>query len=239
MKSVNQLKGHLSRYYHKLANHTKNSILNFVYPQKSNAIFVWIPKTAGDSITLSLQIERFLTLEDAKEKFNNTGLVTFGHLSVYSLIEHGVISSEFHQTSEKFCVVRNPYDRFVSLLHYLKRVNRIPKEYKAIDLINDVRCGIPEVGDYNSIGISQCNTQVSWIENISLDTIIRFENLIEDFDLLKRRIGRGVNLIKSNSSPGRQSFSTELSNREVINKVNEYYEIDFKKFGYELISPNH
>ena len=67
-------------------------------------IFVHIPKTGGTSISAAL--------------FGNASL-TWGHFGVRDFYaELGAEIDDYY----KFCVVRNPWDRFVSAYHYLSNV---------------------------------------------------------------------------------------------------------------------
>jgi len=89
---------------------------------KKNTIFFWVPKTGGTSIFNVLKRYgcRKLKKPGLFNKFNNTGMVTFGHVDIQSLLKKNIISAEFFKKSFKFGFVRNPWDRLVSLYFYLK-----------------------------------------------------------------------------------------------------------------------
>jgi len=204
---------------------------------KPKVLFIWIPKNAGTSIYEGLQnslgMKRFLTIEEAKKDFTNNGLVTFGHINVRDLLNESIILEKFYNKAFKFCVSRNPFDRFVSLLHYLKKHNRIPLNYKSIDLINDIINGIPPVGLYNFKGISQCNRQVDWIHNIELDEVLRFESINDGITRLNSLFGKNIGLHHKNKSPNRNTDISELDDKS-IQLIQEYYEPDFLKFNYSM-----
>jgi len=103
--------------------------LNTMRTRKTkNGVFIWIPKTAGTSVFEVLAAYNCLKLKDLKSArfmFPQQGLVTFGHMSYALLLEKKVVSPEFHEKAFKFCFVRNPFSRVVSLYEYLKKTGRI------------------------------------------------------------------------------------------------------------------
>ena len=91
-----------------------------------DAVFVWIPKAAGTSISTALASATgscltLLSPGQVTACFPQRGLVTFGHQSYGQLVDEGYIDHEFDRRSFKFCFVRNPFDRTVSLFHYLRK----------------------------------------------------------------------------------------------------------------------
>ncbi|MBD3328477.1 hypothetical protein GF340_04195 [Candidatus Peregrinibacteria bacterium] len=98
--------------------------------QKDKAIFVWIPKAAGTSLYTVLKEHGCRKLKTPKKfkHFNNSGFVTFGHVDINYLLDNKIIESNYLEDAFKFCFVRNPWDRLVSLYFYLKCDNRISFE---------------------------------------------------------------------------------------------------------------
>ncbi len=92
---------------------------------KKNVLFIWIPKAAGTSIRKALDKYGCPTLTHPKSmyhdsylSFNNKGFVTFGHVNISYLLKKGIVNREYFDGAFKFCFVRNPWDRLVSLYHY-------------------------------------------------------------------------------------------------------------------------
>ena len=86
--------------------------------RNQDAVFLWIPKTAGATLYKALDIHictKLLELPWAKLRFRNRGLVTFGHMEYAQLVKAGVVGSHFDEGAFKFCFSRNPYSRAVSL----------------------------------------------------------------------------------------------------------------------------
>lgn len=210
--------------------------INFLkHFNRKKVLFIWMPKTAGTSLYIALKesskMREYLTIEYAKDFFNNQGLVTFSHISIKSLRESGIISDKFYADSYKFCVCRNPFDRFVSLFHYLKKRKLIEDHLTPFDLMNKIMEGIPPIGAYNVKGLSQCNPQVEWIRDIELDEILRFENLDKDIKSLEKFLNTEIEIPLLNTSPNRKKISDELD-LETMELIKEYYKEDFEFFNY-------
>lgn len=218
----------------KNASKTKNF---FKYFKRKKVLFVWIPKSAGTSLSMSLKkscnMREFLSVEYAKEFFNNQGSVTFGHISAKKLNDIGVINDKFFNESFKFCVCRNPFDRFISLFHYLKKRELIPESFTPLDLILKIKDGLPAVGLYNVKGLSQCNPQVDWIKEIELNMVLRFEDLQNEKLKLESILKTKIDLPQLNNSLLRKNAHEELDNKS-IELIKIFYKEDFEFFGYSF-----
>lgn len=147
--------------------------------KSSNKLFIWIPKNAGTSMYHKMQYEHEMKLLiENYYLFNNKGSVSFGHASPRALLQRGVISNEYWQQADKFCIVRNPYTRFVSLFHDMQRTNRIHPKTTMVAFAHMLQHMTREIGLFNTKDYSQCAAQVSWI--VPGVRILRFEEL--DFD---------------------------------------------------------
>lgn len=96
-----------------------------------DVLFIWIPKTAGSSIFSLLHkmgMGRYKSLDQARYLFPGSGMATFVHQSVPSLVAAGAVQESFVRSAFKFSFLRNPYDRAVSLFHYYHRFRRIAPE---------------------------------------------------------------------------------------------------------------
>mgnify|MGYP006279717631 CR=1 FL=1 len=87
---------------------------------KRDVLFFWIPKNAGTSIYKVLKEYDCPKLKHLylSKTFDNSGYVTFSHISINYLLERNIISKKYFNDAYKFCFVRNPWDRLVSIYHY-------------------------------------------------------------------------------------------------------------------------
>lgn len=143
-----------------------------------NTIFIWIPKTAGTSFysVLKEKLEMQLFTENYN-KFENKGNVSFGHACIGSLMKANIIKPEYFKNAQPITVIRNPYQRFVSLYNDYKRTGRIPPTFTQFDFANTLRTMKRKPGLYNSIEFSMCANQTDWL--VGDVSIVKIENLAE------------------------------------------------------------
>jgi hypothetical protein len=211
---------------------------------KSNppAIFVWIPKAAGTSVAAALEqrgAQTLLSVEAIKKFFRNRGVVTFGHIYLPALVQAGLVSEEFMAKAVKFAIVRNPYDRLISLFEYLKRLRYLPKTstFNIFCHYLQVRA-FEKVGLSNHDGLSQLNSQVTWLIDssgtLTIDKIYRYEQLSSSWPELWANIGfqgEAPILPKLNTSEARRKPEDYFS-ANTVKVVQEAYHDDFEILGY-------
>lgn len=213
--------------------------VNYIRSIKNNdVVFIWIPKSAGVSIWSVLNkyyCPNFRNATAVKFYFCQKGFVTFGHQSYINLLEQGYISRSFDDGSFKFCFVRNPYDRFISLFFYFKRVGYIHDNLSLRSFAYILNDGaIEDIGLYNVKGLSQCNGQTRWIKdnngNFFVDYVGKFENLHDDFEEVAKELNIHGQLDHKNETP--HKHYREYYNDEIKKIVSKVYEEDLDTFGY-------
>ena len=132
------------------------------------------------TINEQIPVQEYLKVEDIAKEFSNTGFSTFGHISLSDLLQKKLIKRSYYNDAKTFCISRNPYDRFVSLFHYSKKVHRVPQDMSMAEFVERIKSGVPPIGLYNVKQLSQCNPQVDWLKNIRIDKIFKFEDIIDD-----------------------------------------------------------
>jgi hypothetical protein len=206
---------------------------------KKNAVFIWIPKSAGSSVFEILHkngCPKLKHIQLVKYSFPQKGLVTFGHMDYKKLVKNGYISEKFNKSSFKFCFSRNPYDRAVSLYFYLKKTNRIDQNWSFLSFCRYLRQhGCEKIGLYNRHGLSQCNPQVKWIEGIHMDYCGKVEHIQKDLlkvlDALELPASKVLHLNITRHQKYRDYYCNE--SKQI---VEEFYEKDFRFFNY---NPQH
>ncbi|HSS98936.1 MAG TPA: sulfotransferase family 2 domain-containing protein [Terriglobales bacterium] len=208
-----------------------------------DAIFIWVPKTAGTSLVSILQQHGALKLVDVGEVrkyFENKGIATFGHMSLTDLIGQGYVSRDYFERAWKFAFVRNPYSRTVSLYHYL-----VDNKFMTSTTTFPIFCSYLEhrayepIGLYNHEGLNQVNPQVTWLFGPAgepmYDFLGRFESLDRDFEQVRETlrlsaINHALPQLNTTNHKSIASYYTERERRIVA----QLYEQDFDRFGYDV-----
>lgn len=125
----------------------------------------------------------------------------------------------------KFTVVRNPWDRIVSDLHFCKNKGFVDQN---LTVKQDVIKNFKSVQRWKS----PC---VDWItlngEN-QMDMVLRFENLQHDFQTLCDKLNINATLPMTNIS--KHKHYTEYYDDETRQMVAEKYAKDIEMFGYKF-----
>jgi len=201
---------------------------------RRNAVFIWIPKSAGTSLYHALRrygCIKAKKLERVKYRFSQRGLVTFAHMDYHELVQQGHVTEEFDSAAFKFCFCRNPYDRAISLYSYLMAVTGTQTSF--LEFWRDIQDnGVKPIGLDNGYNASHCNAQVRWIEKLKIDFVGRFESLHEDFARLTRQLDLPrAKLTTLNAS--RRKPMADYYCRESKRIIEDLYYDDFVYFGYE------
>ena len=127
-----------------------------------------------------------------------------------------------------FCVVRNPWDRWVSWWCYwhdkLKRIDTPFEEYTLRYFANE----------YNGLTGGQYSTlivQPTMADDV--DCVLRYENLTEDFKVVQEKLNCYEPIPHVNTSHGRKHYTEYYTSHELIDVVSSYYEQDIEKYGYK------
>ena len=204
-----------------------------------DAVFIWIPKSAGTSVYAALETlgcPKLNTEGRIRRVFPQKGLVTFSHLHYPELIEKGLVSQSYDRKAKKFTIVRDPYDRAISLYFYTRdrfrafdNWHKTPTFHEYLELID--RGFYDKVGLYNAKGMSQANPQVAWTDGIELDFVGRMEALGEAMAGIEALLGRPLPELEW-LNRGERASPDGLLDAAAIRLIDRIYEADFDRFGY-------
>ena len=224
---------------------------------KHKCIFIHIPKAAGTSIEMAF-------LDDLKLDMNNRHALLLGentnidsgprrvsHLTASEYVDLHFVSQEIYDKYFKFSIVRHPVDRLYSSYKY-----RTFSDYISFDTF--VKIKLPQLFNSKKEGFFY-KSQYDYIfcgKDYCVNFIGKFENLSEDFKIIKDKAGLKSDLKHHNKSKIKRSSIIKkigkimkdpnvLSNFSCKHKrkylspaavdiIKKYYEKDFENFNYEL-----
>lgn len=202
-----------------------------------NAIFLWLPKTAGTSVYEMLRPCGFVKLKSVRDVrlfFASKGRVTFGHMSLAALIEQRVVDRSFVADAFKFTVVRDPYARAVSCYNHLGKRGyfeqwlRKPTFTEFLEIIGSGF--IERVGARNNAGLAFCNPQNEWLRGVEIDRVFKVETLADEVPVLRELFEcPELELGHANRSSGIRLDDLTARDRQMVEEI---YRDDFERFGY-------
>tara|TARA_Y100000004_G_C8795112_1_gene360938 strand:+ start:140 stop:733 length:594 start_codon:yes stop_codon:yes gene_type:complete len=180
-----------------------------IHLKNHNITFIHIPKNGGSSVRAALR-----TVPGAEFMPLNGRDINIKHPDIDTTRNH------FGDLGWTFCVVRNPYDRIVSMWRQIRRVT---------NYTGDLNHFILEHADYNTF----MKPQSKWFNHGEIDFIIRFENLCNDWETIRKKIKCGKLPHKNRSSRAKWIILEDYSwTKETKKVVQEKFKEDFKRFEY-------
>lgn len=196
------------------------------YMDQHKCIFIHIPKAAGTSVLNVL----------SKKKINRD------HCSYNIFLQS---SKKKFQKYFKFCFVRNPYTRLMSVYSYLKNGGNGKADIPFQKMIHGKYPTFDQfVMDYLDKDvihqITLLRPQYAFVCNYKYEIMVdfcgKFENIDEDFSVICESLGIKKSLPKLNKTDYKSGKNKQdhLS-KDVIGKINYLYKKDFEVFGYDLM----
>jgi len=174
-------------------------------------LFIHIPKTGGISIRKVLEPYLF------SSRWDNIHLTATDFISRFG--------RDVYNRLHKFTVVRNPYDRIVSYYHFL-RVDKYHKTHIARSISLSAFIGWACEGY-----IPAQHYHISHNGQVRVDTILKFENLAQDWRDFAEMFSIDTELPHLNAVK-HKDWRELLSERDMT-KVRKSFEIDFRMFEYD------
>ncbi|NCP14056.1 MAG: sulfotransferase family protein [Sphingomonadales bacterium] len=187
------------------------------HPKK--LVFVHNPKTAGRSIV------RLLRLDDA-DSFR------FAHVYA-STIRSKFLQDDWDQFFS-FCVVRNPWERYVSLYKFQRSPMYAAMLRNNLSSLIAGRFGLNDWIEYNAMSEAKANwfgiDQKRWWEGVT--TVFRFEDIEAAMQELAARFGSTVAVPHENASKASGRAFTEQLNDRSKAIIAELDRATIEEFGY-------
>ncbi len=176
-------------------------------------IFVHIARTGGSSIETAM-VGKDWWLINRKTK----------HMS--ASMTRKIYGDTIWNTYKKFSIVRNPWDRMVSMwaTKWWHRASKLDENCSFEEFIRDIRPHHNEM--YNSLLYSE-------ILDEDFDFILRFESLEKDFSFMLNSIGV-ENVPLPHMQKREHPRYTTMYNDKEKKLVSELYKNDIAKFGYSF-----
>ena len=208
-------------------------------------LLIHIPKTAGTAIINSSAFQnrwRGAAWGDANNEieldFNPDENLSFGHVDINEVKKRNIITDEQWNNYYKFCFVRNPWDRAVSLYEYRKTCPWDSRPDMSFGSFIFNLHNVKKIGFYNEKGLSQCRPQADWIPK-DIDYIGKLETIHSDVERI-RQISRGYinppkkeNITRSRKNKHyREYFPNDSVGKYLREEVEEVYKEDIERFNY-------
>ena len=181
-------------------------------------VFIHVPKTAGSSITSALS-----HYSDDPVQFSSIGSSAVADKHKTASFFQRTRGIAWWDSMRSFAVVRNPWERVVSLFLWLKKSN-----HPSIAKVNSVNAWL--AGDIS------CRPASVYIESrgsIIVDRVIRFETLEQDFINVCRDFclrPKRLPFINKTNHDDYRSFYTDATSARVAS----LFRRDIELFGYKF-----
>jgi hypothetical protein len=126
-----------------------------------------------------------------------------------------------------FACVRNPWDRTFSWYNYQKKGGKMSCSFEEFVM------KLFYEGDLTKKYYRPVERQINWS---TCDYLIRYENLIEDFKVVQKKLNCFEPLPHLNLSQTMNNYADHYINDRMINIVGEYFKEDIDYFDYSFDS---
>lgn len=208
-----------------------------VISKKHKFIFIHIPKNAGTSMASSLssitkEKKHWAVSESTKHQNLRDLIFTRKNANLYNKVFNDCNFLDYY----KFAIVRNPYDRMISLYNYLRKY----EVRKEIHTVKDFEAFINLLKQDDSwvSKLHSTKLQLSYIvdsnNNIAVDYIGRFEELDKSIKDINKKLLIDIRLKKLNHSSSNSFDLNKYYNETTRQIVNERFLKDFETFNYVI-----
>ncbi|MDH5389127.1 MAG: sulfotransferase family protein [Gammaproteobacteria bacterium] len=207
-------------------------------------IFLATPRTG--STTARKVLDKYTDIASVHISMVSSDFPFYHHISALELKTIFEDRDWDWDSYEKFCFVRNPYDRVVSLYHHHLKMRKNLKVNSVRSFVRKLRymtTRTPSFRDY-VMNINPKNRLPTSLESFLCDgngdflvnEVLMFEELEDELPKFLSKLDISItadDIPYLNASTGRQQYS-KYYDEELKNKVRDLYEYEFDRFGYSF-----
>jgi hypothetical protein len=204
-----------------------------------NLLFIHIPKTGGSSVEQYLSNKYNIELNkkslwmylNKNEKESMSIHTTLQHITYKTIIQNSSLFDIEFDDLKIITIVRNPYERLISDLFYLNKINiNTTKEQTYLEIKKHLFINTSTLLDNHNIPqyLYVCDENNEIYKNIK---ILHTETLDDDM----KNIGFTDFDIRKNCNIHKLNYYNYLNNNS-IKLINNFYNKDFEIFNYQKIS---
>jgi len=199
------------------------------------AIFIHIPKNAGESIEKAMGMYGGLPAETLWGRVENRFVLQ--HLTATELQDSGLVTQEIWRQYFKFAVVRNPWSKAVSEYNWYLRYGPSVSFNEWLDSVEH-RIKINQSIHMKEIGHNIEQYKFVFDENgeLLVDSLIRFESIETEFKELCRERGWNCHLTHEQATKSKSDTPfRDYYDQDSAEKVAHIYRMDIEKLGYSIV----
>lgn len=194
--------------------------------------FMHITKTGGSAIEDSARQKGVLWGRFDPLIINNQYQTqNIDHASIAYLSDNNLYNKLVSEY-DWFVVVRNPYDRMISLVNWYRTYNMNSDMDNKIYNINFLKEMLSSCQDFTTL---PANQYVFDRGNRIVKHVLRFENLQQEFTDLMREYNLDIPLLKDVNISHKYMTREDLT-PELIALINDKYRDDFHHFNYDMLN---
>ena len=197
--------------------------------------FIHIPKTSGTNFQIRMEDKEGVT--NAWKNMPDTGFIVenenkdIKYLNQHQPLQWWLDREFLNKEQHIFCIVRNPYERMVSMFNHMKSSGNNPNVTNFKEFImNDIADIKTPKGFGFTFNVGW--PQYKFIEN-NQEINVKYYKIENELPLIEKYVGYTFTDTRHN---GRDydPWHTYYDN-ETKEKINEKYKEDFLRFNYELL----
>ncbi len=203
------------------------------YFKEANILFIHIPKTGGRELEKEL-CKKYESTWARPGFFLHYNLphpydtITLPHQFYNTLYIHRKKLDIDFENAKVFAFVRNPYDRVISDLLYLKFIEESDNAETVLEILTEKYIYNEDLDNHNQPQFKFISDEGGNLhKNIK---IFRCENLNYENDNLKHFLGVEINMVRENVNKDYSKYLNDKS-RKIIEEI---YEKDFDLFHYKI-----